>query len=137
MVTLQQSCGNVLITSESDVVTTSETDIGTTLIFGRVTTLWQRQQRRCGNIVTTLLCQLGRSSKDIYPLEIELKIENKSTQGRSFLRFYLKVCGRQFSSNIFDKRDNFLFSVVGIPYLSSNSPSKILLFISDWNTSKS
>ena len=32
-------CGNVLITSESDVVTTSETDIGTALNFDRVTTL--------------------------------------------------------------------------------------------------
>ena len=37
--TLQQRCGNVLITSESDVVTTSETDVCTTLIFDRVTTL--------------------------------------------------------------------------------------------------
>ena len=45
--TLQQRCGNVLITSESDVVTTSETDVGTTLICDRV---------------TTSLCQLGRCS---------------------------------------------------------------------------
>ena len=56
--TLQQRCGNVLITSESNVVTTSETDVGTTLIFNRATTLWQRQQRRCDNVVTTWLCQL-------------------------------------------------------------------------------
>ena len=59
--TLQQRCGNVLITSESDAVTTSETDIGTTLIFDRVTTLWQCQQRRCDKVVTTSLCQLGNS----------------------------------------------------------------------------
>ena len=37
--TLQQRYGNVLITSDSDVVTTSETGSGTTLIFGRGTTL--------------------------------------------------------------------------------------------------
>ena len=43
--TLQQRCGNV--------------DVGTTLIFDRATTLWQRQQRRCDNVVTTSLCQLG------------------------------------------------------------------------------
>ena len=49
VVTLQQYCGNVLIMSESDFVTTSETDVGTTLIFDRVTTLWQRQQRRCAS----------------------------------------------------------------------------------------
>ena len=36
--TMQQRCGNVLITSESDVVTMSETDVGTTLIFDWVTT---------------------------------------------------------------------------------------------------
>ena len=44
--TLQQRCGNV--------------DVGTTLIFDRATTLWQRQQRRCDNVVTTSLCQLGK-----------------------------------------------------------------------------
>ena len=57
--TLQQRCDNVLITSESDVVAKSENDIGTTLIFDRVLTLWQRQQWRCDNVVTTSLCQLG------------------------------------------------------------------------------
>ena len=57
--TLQQCCGNLLITSESDVVTTSETDVGTTLIFDRVTTR-KRQQQRCDNVVTRSLCQLGR-----------------------------------------------------------------------------
>ena len=48
--TLQQRCGNVLITSE--------TDVGTTLIFDSATMLWQRQQRRC-DVATTSLCQLG------------------------------------------------------------------------------
>ena len=47
--TLQLRCDNVLITSESDVVTTSETDVGTTLIFDRVTKLWQR----CHNVAMT------------------------------------------------------------------------------------
>ena len=37
--TLQQHCGNVLATSESDAVTTSENGAGTTLIFDRATTL--------------------------------------------------------------------------------------------------
>ena len=53
---LQQRCGNVLITSESDVVITSETDVDTTLIFDRyhnvvttsTITLWQWQ--RCHNV---------------------------------------------------------------------------------------
>ena len=37
--TLQQRYGNVLITSDSDVITTSETGFGTTLIFDRATAL--------------------------------------------------------------------------------------------------
>ena len=59
--TLQQRCGNVLITSASNVVTTSETDVITTLIFDRATTLWQRQRRRCDNLVTKSLYQLGNN----------------------------------------------------------------------------
>ena len=63
LATLQQRCGNVLITSE--------TDVCTSLIFDRVTTLWQRQQRRCGNIVTTLLSQLGSLSlRELHVKEI-------------------------------------------------------------------
>ena len=56
--TLQQRCGNVLITSESDVVTASETDVGTALIFDHATALRQHQQRHCDNIVAASLCQL-------------------------------------------------------------------------------
>ena len=61
-VVLWQLCGNVLISSESNVVTTSETDVSTTVIFNRATKLWQRQQRRgttlsqcrCANWITLL-----------------------------------------------------------------------------------
>ena len=70
--TLQQRCGNVLITSESNVVTTSETDVSTTLIFDRVTTLWQRQQRRCNNVVTTSLCQLGNNQFSLVRFKVKL-----------------------------------------------------------------
>ena len=74
--TLQQRCGNVLISSESNLVTTSETDVGTTLIFHRATTLWQRQQGRCDNVVTTLLYQLGWLLK--LSIKIEVAIKSKS-----------------------------------------------------------
>ena len=61
MATLQQRCGNVLITSESEFVTTLETDVRTTLIFDRATTLWQHQQRHCDNVVTASQYQLEYS----------------------------------------------------------------------------
>ena len=59
--TQQQRYGNVLITSENEVVTTLETDVGTALIFDRAKTLRQRQQQHCDNVVTTSLCQLWYS----------------------------------------------------------------------------
>ena len=95
--TLQQCCGNILKTSESDDVTTSETDVGTTLIFDSSTTLWQSQQRRCDNVVTTSLCQLGYNERNI---------SLRHTGSRSLVIF-LKVLyelngsGLQLSFNIF------------------------------------
>ena len=37
----------------------------------------------------------------------------------------MKVSGREFSTNLFDKRDNFLFPILRMPHLSSTIPSKI------------
>ena len=56
--TLQQRCGNVLITSESDIVTTSETNVGTPLIFDRVShnvvaTSTTTLSQRCHNVLVS------------------------------------------------------------------------------------
>ena len=89
MLTSQQRCGNVLITSESDVVTTSETDVGTTLIFDRATKLWQR---RCASWVSGKIVHwinrlinlnLHRWYWEIVPLQLHKK---KSKMFRPILR---------------------------------------------------
>ena len=82
MATLQQRCGNILITSESNAVTTSETDVGTNLIFDRATTLWQRQQRRCDNVITTSLCQLGYLSQNRFSLDLIINLASSRTTGK-------------------------------------------------------
>ena len=74
--TLQQRCGNVLITSESEVVTTLETDVRTTLIFDRATTLWQRQQR----LVTTLSQRRCASWVVLYASKVILLRNHSLTQ---------------------------------------------------------
>ena len=76
--------GNVLTTLESDVVTTSETYVGTTLIFDRVTT-WQRQQRRCDNVVTTSLCQLGMDTSELWIERAHQVGEKKRGQERQIV----------------------------------------------------
>ena len=69
---------------ESDVVTTSETYVGTTLIFDRVTT-WQRQQRRCDNVVTTSLCQLGMDTSELWIERVHQVGEKKRGQERQIV----------------------------------------------------
>ena len=66
-----------------------------------------------------------RSYKDIYPPEMELKRENMNDTSATFLDLDLNILNKQISSNLFDKRDNFPFSVVRLPYRCSNMPSKM------------
>ena len=65
------------------------------------------------------------SYKQIYPPEMQLKVENLDNQSASFLDLDLKVENREFTSKLFDKRDAFQFSVVRMPYKCSNIPSKM------------
>ena len=52
-----------------------------------------------------------RSYLDIYPREMELKIENENTQAASHLDLDLKINDGVFSSKLYDKRKAFPFSV--------------------------
>ena len=60
----------------------------------------------------------------IYPLELELKKEH-SGNSVSFLDLCISIKGRSFETSLYDKRDSFPFSIVRMPYKSSNIPSKI------------
>ena len=63
--------------------------------------------------------------KDIYPPELELGKENSNNYEASFLDLHIRVENGKFCVGLFDKRDNFPFSIVRMPYKSSNIPSNI------------
>ena len=70
--------------------------------------------------------EFDRCYKDIYPLELELKKENNGNSHASFLDLEITITdNRTFSLKLYDKRDAFPFTIVRLPYLSSNMPSRI------------
>jgi hypothetical protein len=69
--------------------------------------------------------EFSKSFHEIYPPEMELKRENHEDDAASYLELGLKIADRQISSNLYDKRNAFNFSVVRMPYRSSNIPSKM------------
>ena len=62
--------------------------------------------------------------KDIYPDELELKVENEGNSA-SFLNLDIRVEENQFVYKLYDERDAVPFSIVRMPYLSSNISNKI------------
>ena len=60
--------------------------------------------------------------KDIYPIELQLNKANTSQQEASFLDLHLSVSDGIITTKIYDKRDDFNFSIVNYPYLDGNIP---------------
>ena len=56
---------------------------------------------------------------------MELKVENIEVDSASFLDLGLQVEDQIFKSNLYDKRETVKFSVVRMPYKSSNMPYKM------------
>ena len=63
--------------------------------------------------------------KDIYPAELELKKENNSNSCAAFLVIYIYIENGELHTKLFDKRDNFSFDIVSMPFHCSNVPSKM------------
>ena len=62
---------------------------------------------------------------DIYPPELELKKENiRYTEGK-FLDLMINIRDDKFVISLYDKHNTFPFSIVRMPYLESNIPSKM------------
>jgi len=66
----------------------------------------------------------GKVYKDIYPEELELKLEHSGTHA-SFLNLDITIDNGIFVYKLFDKRDTFPFSIVKMPRLDSNIPESI------------
>jgi len=61
----------------------------------------------------------------IYPLELELKKENDGYLSASFLDLDITIVEKKFVLKLYDKRDDFGFPIVRMPFLSNNMPSAI------------
>ena len=66
----------------------------------------------------------NRVYKDIYPEELELKLEHFGTSA-SFLNLQIDIDRGVFVYKLFDKRDAFPFSIVRMPFRDSNIPESI------------
>jgi len=60
----------------------------------------------------------------IYPVELEVKDATDSPNSASYLDLYLKHdINGTLTTELYDKRDEFNFSIVNYPFLDSNIPS--------------
>ena len=68
--------------------------------------------------------EFGKSFKEIYPPELELKVEHQGPHA-TFLDLDISLLNHKFIYKLFDKRDAFSFFIVRMPHLSSNIPSAV------------
>ena len=66
----------------------------------------------------------GGVFKDIYPEELELKLEHSGLYA-SFLNLDITIVDGIFVYKLYDKGDNFPFYIVRMPHMSSNIPQSI------------
>ena len=68
--------------------------------------------------------EFGRSFREIYPSELELKCEHEGTHA-TFYDLDITIVNGKYIYKLFDKRDNFSFFIVRMPDLSGNIPSHV------------
>ena len=68
--------------------------------------------------------EFEKRHKNIYSEEMELKKEHQGTHA-TFLELETNIVDNIFVYKLYDKRDSFPFSIVRMPYLSSNIPYNI------------
>ena len=68
--------------------------------------------------------EFGRSYREIYPEELELKCEHHGTHA-TFLDLEIYIVDGIFVYKLFDKRNDFPFFIVRMPDLSGNIPSHV------------
>ena len=68
--------------------------------------------------------EFGRSFREIYPNELELKCEHQGTHA-TFLQLDITIRDGIAVYKLFDKRDNFPFFIVRMPDLGGNIPSHV------------
>lgn len=69
--------------------------------------------------------EFEKNIKNIYPKELELKKENNGHLQATFLDLNIEIKNKRFSMKLYDKRDDFNFNIVRMPFASNNMPSRI------------
>ena len=65
--------------------------------------------------------------KDIYPIELVLKKESNNDKTCSFLDMKIEILNKSFFTSLYDKRDDYQFGIVRLPYVSTNIPKKMFI----------
>ena len=68
--------------------------------------------------------EFSKSYADIYPPELHLKCEHQGNHA-TFLDLEISIVNNEFIYKLFDKRDDFPFTIVRMPDLSGNIPSYV------------
>ena len=68
--------------------------------------------------------EFGRECSNIYPAELELKEEHNGVHA-TFLNLDNRIEDRKFVYKMYDKREEFQFSIVKLPHRESNIPANI------------
>ena len=64
-------------------------------------------------------------ARQIYPTELQLNKGNSSDTGASFLDLDLSITNGRVSTKIYDKRDDFNFEIVNVPFLDGEAPHSL------------
>ena len=60
----------------------------------------------------------------IYPIELEIKETTETDRSASYLDLHLKIDSEDWlRTKVYDKRDDFNFPIVNIPFICSNIPA--------------
>jgi hypothetical protein len=62
--------------------------------------------------------------RHIYPSELDLKRTTENSTSLSYLDVLITIDKGKYSTNVYDKRDDFGFNIVNFPHLCGNIPSK-------------
>ena len=65
----------------------------------------------------------------IYPAELQLNKSDTSDTDASFLNLHLSILDGFVSSKIYDKRNDFDFDIVNLPFLDGGVPAPLLRFL--------
>ena len=68
---------------------------------------------------------MAKFLSEMYPIGLQPNRENSSFEHATFLELNIEIRDKQFVTSVYDKRDDFPFTIVQYPSNLSNIPDKI------------